>query len=139
MQAPRNEQAMELFFFQNSQTHTLVASPSCTTKTCYTKNHHHHHHKMVYCTYTTCAYTKHSRSTHYLNLQITCTCFLFLFFQCMCYNKFMFHSTKLVPWHVLCQPYLSWTLENISYPLKHTHFITLPFHLITQNLKHLGF
>ncbi len=29
------------------------------------------------------------------------------FFQYMCYNKFMFHSPKLVPWHVFCQPYLS--------------------------------
>jgi len=27
--------------FKLSQTHTLMASSSCTTKTCYTKNHHH--------------------------------------------------------------------------------------------------
>lgn len=28
------------YSFPNSQTHTLVTSSSCTTKTCYTKNHH---------------------------------------------------------------------------------------------------
>ncbi len=121
-------------FFQNSQTHTLVASSSCTTKTCYTKNHHHngllHLHNL--CIHK--AFEKHTllEFAHHLHM-------LFVpFFQRMGYNKFMFHSAKLVPWHVLCQPYLSCTLENISRPLKHTHFVTLPFHLITQNLKHLG-
>ncbi len=74
--------------------------------------------------YTTCAYTKHLRSTHYLNLHSTCTCFPFLLFNvCVTRNSCFIHPSwyhNMLFVNLICLAHLKTFFVHETHPFCYT-------------------